>query len=255
MKTMISIAAILALAGCASSGAGQAGFPDVARANPANGTYVNLDDLRQYSEGMSKPQLYRLLGTPHFNEGMWGVRQWNYVFNLRPSLGAQPLTCQFQVHFDSAGMATGHAWQPTSCGALLQPPPVPVPPPPATVSKAPLRLSADALFAFDSATLSTGGQQALDSALDGKLDGVQQLTVVGHTDRIGSVQYNLELSRQRAESVRQYLIGRGVSANAIRAEGRGMSEPVVECLQRDRQALLACLAPNRRVEISGISAS
>ena len=256
MKTIIGIAAILALAGCASSGASQSGFPDVSRAHPAGGTYVNLDGLRQYSEGMSKDQLYRLLGTPHFSEGMWGVRQWNYVFNLRPSLGAAPLTCQFQVHFDAAGMATGHAWQPTSCGALLQPPPAaPSPPPPAPLSKAPLRLSADALFAFDSAQLSSGGHQSLDNALEGKLDGVRELTVVGYTDRIGSAQYNLDLSRQRAESVRQYLIQRGVAAGSIQAEGRGMAEPIVQCDQRQRQALLACLAPNRRVEISGISES
>ena len=120
---------------------------------------------------------------------------------------------------------------------------------------APLRLSADALFAFDSAQLSSGGHQSLDSALEGKLDGVRELTVVGYTDRIGSAQYNLDLSRQRAESVRQYLIQRGVAASSIQAEGRGMAEPIVQCDQRQRQALLACLAPNRRVEISGISES
>lgn len=252
MKSIISIAALLALAGCASSGGSHAGFPDVSKANPAGGAYVNLDDLRQYNEGMSKQQLYRLLGTPHFNEGMWGVRKWNYVFNLRPALGAQPLTCQFQVHFDAAGMATGHAWQPTSCGALLQPPPVPTPIPTAPVSKVPLRLSADALFAFDSASLSPKGQQSLDTALSGKLEAVGQLHVVGHSDRIGRADYNLALSQQRADAVKQHLIQRGVPAAAIRAEGRGSSEPVAQCGQSDHAALVACLAPNRRVEISGI---
>lgn len=252
MKTSISLIALLALAGCASSGAHQAGFPALDKARPAGGIYVNLDDLRQYSEGMNKQQLYSLLGTPHFNEGLWGVRQWNYVFNLRPSVGAAPVTCQFQVHFDGAGVATGHAWQPTSCGALLQPPAV-SPPPPAPVSKAPLRLSADALFAFDSAQLSGSGEQALDAALSGKLDAVLELSVVGHTDRIGSAEYNLQLSRERADAVRQYLIQRGVDAGAIRAEGRGMAEPLVQCDQRERDALVACLAPNRRVEISGIA--
>lgn len=253
MKKIISIAAILLLAGCASSGDRQAGFPELAKANPSGGTYVNLDDLRQYSEGMNKPQLYRLLGAPHFNEGMWGVRQWNYVFNLRPSLGAAPLTCQFQVHFDAEGVATGHAWQPTSCGALLQPPPVPSPPPTAPVSKAPLRLSADALFAFDSAALSPAGHQSLEAALAGKLDQVQQLHVVGHTDRIGRADYNLALSQRRADAVKQYLVQRGVPAGAIHAEGRGMADPIAQCGQPDQQALIACLAPNRRVEIAGIA--
>lgn len=245
------MAAACMLAGCASSGGGKGGFPEAVRAHPKGGTYINLDDLRQYGEGMNKRQLYALLGTPHFGEGLWGVREWNYVFNLRPVVAAAPLQCQFQIQFDGAGVAVSHAWQPASCGALLEPPPV-SPPPPATASKAPLRLSADALFAFDSAQLTPTGAEALERILAGKLEGPMQVSVVGYTDRIGEAAYNMDLSQQRAQAVRQFLIDRGVPASAVSAAGRGMSNPVVECDQRGRAALVACLAPNRRVEITGI---
>jgi outer membrane protein assembly factor BamE (lipoprotein component of BamABCDE complex) len=114
------LALVVALAACSSKGeVRERGFPDPARAYPAGGTYVNLDNLRQYATGMNKHQVQTLLGTPHFNEGLWGVREWNYLFNFRRAVGATPVQCQFQVKFDHDGVAVGHAWQPESCAALL----------------------------------------------------------------------------------------------------------------------------------------
>ena len=76
------------------------------------------------------------------------------------------------------------------------------------------------------------------------------ITVAGHTDRIGSDADNQLLSQRRARTVRQYLIDSGVDAASIRAEGWGESEPVKACEDgQDREALIACLQPNRRVEI------
>ena len=80
---------------------------------------------------------------------------------------------------------------------------------------------------------------------------VQRIEVVGYTDRIGSASYNQALSQRRAEAVRRALVDGGVAAEAIRAEGRGDAEPLVQCDQRSQPALIACLAPNRRVQISG----
>lgn len=230
-------------------------FPDPARAYPAGGTYVNLDNLRQYAPGMDKQQIQALLGTPQFNEGLWGVREWNYVFNFRRSVGAAPVQCQFQVQFDGNGIATGQAWKPASCAALLEPAPAPpAPPPPPPAAAAPLRISADALFAFDSAELSERGRSQLDEVVDSLRGMAPQanLVVLGYTDRIGSDSYNQALSQRRADSVRAYLVGRGVAASAIRAEGRGSSEPLVQCSDAASGDIVDCLAPNRRVEIASI---
>jgi len=252
MKGSVLVVAVL-LAGCGGAKV-RGDFPDPARAYPAGGTYVSLDGLRQYAPGMNKRQLYALLGTPHFGEGMWGVREWNYLFNFRRSVGAAPIQCQFQIHFDGQGIATGQSWQPASCAALLEPAPVaavPQAPPPPPM---PLRISADALFAFDSADLSDKGRARLDEVVDnlGARAATVDLTVLGFTDRIGSDAYNLDLSRRRAGTVRDYLVARGIPAGSVRAEGRGSAQPLVECTDAARAELVRCLAPNRRVEIAGI---
>ena len=153
---------------------------------------------------MSKRQLYALLGTPHFNEGMWGVHEWNYLFNFRTAQGAEYFTCQFQVRFDSKGIAQGGYWKPESCAAVIEPPRPPAPPAPAPLPEQPLRLSADALFGFDSAVLSAEGLQAVQGILAQVREAaqVQSIRVTGYTDRIGSASYNQTLSQRRAESVR-----------------------------------------------------
>jgi outer membrane protein OmpA-like peptidoglycan-associated protein len=233
-------------------------FPDPKRASLKDGLFVDLDNLRLFARGMSKRQLYTLLGAPHFGEGMWGVREWNYLFNFRSTPGGDYFTCQFQVHFDSKGIAQAGYWKPQACAALLQPPAPPAPPPPprpAPMPSEPVRLSADALFGFDSAVLTDAGRRSVEALLQQvrAASQTQTIQVLGYTDRIGSDSYNMLLSQRRADAVRDALVQGGVPAAAIIAEGRGKSDPLVQCTQGDRQAVIACLAPNRRVEIAGLA--
>ncbi len=238
-----------------SPGASTVVFPDAGKASLKEGIYPDIADLRRFAPGMSKRQLYTLLGTPHFNEGMWGVRQWNYLFNFRTAQGAEYFTCQFQVRFDDNGIAQGGYWKPGSCAAVLDPPRPPPPPQAAALPEQPLQLSADALFAFDSAALSFNGQRVVQGVLGQVREAsqVQSIQVVGYTDRIGSAAYNQHLSQRRAEAVRSALVQGGVPGTSIRAEGRGAANPLVQCAQRDRRQLIECLAPNRRVQIVGVA--
>lgn len=116
-------------------------------------------------------------------------------------------------------------------------------------------LKSDVLFTFNKSTLKPEGQQALDqlysqlSSMDPK-DG--SVVVLGFTDRIGSEQYNQKLSEQRAQSVVDYLVSKGIPSNKISARGMGKSNPVTgnTCDSvKGRKALIDCLAPDRRVEI------
>ena len=98
------------------------------------------------------------------------------------------------------------------------------------------------------------GKAAIDSEIISKLSSVQKLELVlvtGHTDRIGSQQYNQRLSERRADAVRDYLVSRGVPRDRIETLGMGKTQPVpgVVCNQKALKALIACLAPNRRVEV------
>ncbi len=231
-------------------------FPNAAKAAPKGGLFVNLDNLRQYARGMSKRQLYGLLGTPHFNEGMWGVREWNYLFNFRSQPNGDYFSCQFQVHFDRNGIAQESYWKPQSCAAMVQADnAAPTASARQPLPAQPLALQADALFGFDSDSLTAQGRRSVDALVQRvkAASQVQMIAVTGYTDRIGADAYNRNLSQRRAEAVRAALIAGGVPSTAIVAEGRGESAPVVVCVQPAGDALIECLAPNRRVEISGIA--
>ena len=130
------------------------------------------------------------------------------------------------------------------------PPPAPEPEPQTYVEQ----LSADGLFAFARATLSASGEgraalDALVTKLTEEGRGIAGVEIVGHSDRIGGDAANQTLSNRRANAVRDYFVSRGLSADVITASGRGSAEPLVECPSERGQALIACLAPNRRVEV------
>ncbi|SFS20096.1 Outer membrane protein OmpA [Dyella sp. OK004] len=225
--------------------------PDSVTPMHKGGTFPNLANLRQMRSGLNKPQVSDLIGYPHFSEGVWGVREWNYVFNFRKPGSDEVTVCQYKVLFDDNKLARSFYWKPESCAALLA---EPAPAAPA-VAPAPNKsrvLSADALFAFDKATLTPNGHRALDdlaAELHDQGDKLHSVRIAGYTDRLGSEAYNQKLSQRRADAVMTYLVEQGVPAGRIRAEGHGASEPVKDCPDGPRAPLIACLAPNRRVEV------
>jgi len=99
-------------------------------------------------------------------------------------------------------------------------------------------------FASDSATLTPAARERLDEIAQ-MLRAHPEVTllIVGHTDSRGSEAYNQRLSEQRAESVANYLIQRGVSASRVTTSGRGELEP------RGTNSTEAGRQLNRRVEI------
>lgn len=141
---------------------------------------------------------------------------------------------------------------PAAAPAPPAPAPAPTPPPAPQVQR--MTLASKALFDFDKAVLKPEGKAAIDSQIISKLANVQRLELVlvtGHTDRIGTQRYNQRLSERRADAVRDYLVSRGVPRDKIETLGMGKTQPVpgVVCNQKALKALIACLAPNRRVEI------
>jgi len=114
-------------------------------------------------------------------------------------------------------------------------------------------VSVKKLFGFDKYKLSDEGKGALDEVVATlKAHPEFELVLVtGHADRIGSEQYNQKLSERRANEVKKYLVAQGVEDNRLQAVGKGESEPVVACDDvKNRQKLIQCLEPNRRVVIS-----
>ena len=118
-----------------------------------------------------------------------------------------------------------------------------------------ITLAADALFDFDKAVLRPEGKAKLDDVVS-KLDKIalEVIIAVGHTDRLGGDKYNQKLSERRAQSVKDYLIGKGVEPNRIYTEGKGEAQPkTTGCNMKPESGknrkLVECLQPDRRVEI------
>jgi len=138
--------------------------------------------------------------------------------------------------------------------AAAPPPPPPPPPPAAAPQVQKITLASKALFDFDKAVLKPEGKAAIDSEVISKLPQVTKLELVlvtGHTDPIGTQAYNQKLSERRADAVRDYLVSKGVPKDKIETLGMGKTQPVpgLVCNQKNFKELIACLQPDRRVEV------
>ncbi|WP_425570208.1 outer membrane protein assembly factor BamE, partial [Pigmentiphaga soli] len=109
-------------------------FPARDSATFKEGTFVSLDNLRRVIPGLTKPQVYDLLGAPHFHEGVFGVHTWNYIFNFRTGRGNEYITCQYQLHFDKDMKTDAGNWDKRECADLVYPRPAPSTPPPAAAA-------------------------------------------------------------------------------------------------------------------------
>ena len=136
---------------------------------------------------------------------------------------------------------------PEGCEAAPTQPPAPKPAPAPAPKPAPIQkmtMSADANFDFDKAVLKPAGQASLDQFMAGLAGSkVSGISVVGHTDSVGTDAYNQKLSEKRAGAVANYLVSKGVPAAAIQAAGKGESQPVAD------NGTKAGRAANRRVEV------
>lgn len=141
--------------------------------------------------------------------------------------------------------------------AVIAPPPsepvaVVVAPPPAPRFEK-YTLSATELFGFNSSAVNLPQLklEEIATAIKGK-GSPKQIVIVGYTDRLGSDEYNQKLSERRALAVKEYMVGRGIDADRLVAEGKGEADPVIACTDKNKDALIKCLTPNRRVEIDEV---
>lgn len=154
---------------------------------------------------------------------------------------------------------TGH-WTPelatAECDSGLMPqkvaaaPADPVPEAPAAPAPMPVTekvtMDADAMFDFDKSEIKPQGKEALDEVVRKlNLAGAELglITSTGHTDSIGSTEYNIDLSLRRAEAVKAYLISKGVDGGRINSVGEGERQPFANNTTAQGRA------ENRRVDI------
>jgi OOP family OmpA-OmpF porin len=112
------------------------------------------------------------------------------------------------------------------------------------VTQTKITLQADTLYDFDKATLKPEGKATLDKvAADLSKIRLEVIIAVGNTDSVGSDAYNQALGQRRAQSVKAYLISKGVDGGRIYTESKGKSNPVAT------NATAEGRAKNRRTDI------
>jgi OOP family OmpA-OmpF porin len=159
------------------------------------------------------------------------------------------------------------SWTPSTaypgCDGAAKPPPPPPPPAPAPAAAPPpppppapapapaprpaaqkVTYAADTFFDFDKYVIKPEGKAKLDD-LVAKTKGInlEVIIAVGHTDNIGTFEYNQKLSERRANAVKEYLVSKGIEKNRIYTEGKSFKQPIAS------NATAEGRAKNRRTEI------
>jgi outer membrane protein OmpA-like peptidoglycan-associated protein len=171
-------------------------------------------------------------------QGIIGVNysvgdHWEYTLNYRllyadvgayeTTVGNNVLTGEtdFVKHTITLGIRYGYDDPPAP------PPPAAPPPPPPAPAAAPKQFIV--FFGFNKSNLTAEGQAVVtEAAATAKAQGSARITIVGHTDSVGSGAYNDELSLRRASAVKDELTRLGISADAISASGKGETELMVQ---------------------------
>jgi outer membrane protein OmpA-like peptidoglycan-associated protein len=106
-----------------------------------------------------------------------------------------------------------------------------------------ITLPGEILFKTDKWELKPAAMAKLDEVADALKGKEQRIAVAGHTDTVGTHEHNMSLSQMRAQSVRDYLVGKGIPADLVTVQGKGPDEPVADNTSVEGRA------QNRRVEI------
>jgi OmpA-OmpF porin, OOP family len=145
----------------------------------------------------------------------------------------------------------GEEAPPPPAPVVAPPPPPPAPPPPPRPAPPPPPKAACntgpyiVFFDFDKSDITSEAAGILNSAVTAYANcGTASVMLAGHTDRAGSVKYNVGLAERRNAAVRTYLSGRGIPAARITGEAFGEAKPRVPTADGVREA------QNRRVEVT-----
>ncbi len=232
----------------ASSAGTPAPAPQVAQASSygssSSSSYAPASSGATAATGPATGYLQNSGGSPVVNSALHCVHTstWN------AALAAEPCDAVPRASVPAVPVAEAPAPQPAPVAEAAPETP------PNVIEK--VTLNTDVLFAFNKAELLPGGKEKLDQlAKDAQGAQVDRVVLAGYADRIGSEEYNKDLSERRAQAVADYLASQGVDQSRIQVEGRGEDNPVTgdTCnhmgpAKASNKKLVSCLQPDRRVE-------
>jgi OmpA-OmpF porin, OOP family len=205
-----------------------------------NARTVACAEVRLVRAGHAEEQTGWRAATPHVMMAEDGLRR----------AGVEAASCAPAIVASAAPASAPVAAAPAAPAPIIR-----------EVTKETFVILADTLFKFDKSgrdEMLPGGKERL-AAVANRLKTYQSiatLSIAGHTDRLGSDNYNDPLSTRRAATVLEYLGSLGVKAAKSDAVGKGEREPVTtQCSDKlPRAQLITCLQPDRRVtiEVTGV---
>ena len=230
-------------------------FPALQDATRPQGVFVPARHLALVTRGMKKSEIYTLLDVPHFQEGLFGVRRWNYIINFYTGQSDEYRQCQYQVRFDRRYRVESTWWKGADCAQLFE---HALEPATTVVTKIKYVPTAGATeqhpiksysfnFDFNSAAVNADGRDVLARVIsDAGQASVSRIVVTGFTDTVGSRDYNDALAARRAAVTVAELsdglvrAGSPLAKNVFSRGGRDLAVATPEDVREER---------NRRVLI------
>jgi len=184
-------------------------FPSIKRATRPQGVFVPAKHVAMVAPGLKKSEVYTLLDVPHFKEGLFGVRKWNYILNFYNGKGDEFRQCQYQIRYDNKARVESTWWKGEACAALVEQAlaepktvervvteyvnrPVPV-----AEERAVRTYSFN--FDFNRSNINAEGRRVIGLAVkDALAASYRRIVVSGFTDTVGSTEYNDALAARRA---------------------------------------------------------